>query len=214
MKCSDQVLAVPGIDRGLAADRGVDLRQQGGRHLHVIEPAAHDSSGKPGEIADHAPAERHDQVAALDAGGDQRFTDSLEHGEALRALARRHRHATRRDSCGAKRRLGGGEIVARDRFVGDDGRLGTGTQGGNPLPERGEQAAADHDVIAALAEHDIDDDRVDRAQWSSHGAGSPLTHCAKGVTARPMCPATAPRISSTILSCGTSRDCTTRSARA
>ena len=70
VECADQVLAVAGIDRGLAADGGIDLRQQRGRHLHVIEAAARDGGRKAGQIADHATAERHHQVATLDPRGD------------------------------------------------------------------------------------------------------------------------------------------------
>ncbi len=67
MKGADQVLAVPRIDAGLAADRGVDLRQQRRRHLHEIDAAAHARRGEAGEIADDAAAERNREIAALDA---------------------------------------------------------------------------------------------------------------------------------------------------
>ena len=75
MEGADQVLAVRGVDRGLAADRGIDLRQQRGRHLHVVDAAAHGRGGKAGQIADHAAAERDHQVAAFDARGDDRLAD-------------------------------------------------------------------------------------------------------------------------------------------
>ena len=67
MKGADQVLAVLAVDRGLAADRAVDLRQQRGRHLHVIEAAQQGRGGKAGEIADDAAAQRDERRAALDA---------------------------------------------------------------------------------------------------------------------------------------------------
>ena len=73
MERADQVLAVGGIDRGLAADRGIDLRQQRGRHLHIVEAAPHHRRGKAGEIADDAAAERDHQIAALDARRDDRL---------------------------------------------------------------------------------------------------------------------------------------------
>ena len=60
------------------------------RHLHEIDAAPHARRGKAGEIADHAAAERDDEIAALDAGGDDRLADDLEGREALGALARRH----------------------------------------------------------------------------------------------------------------------------
>ena len=78
VKRAEQILAVRRIDPGLAADRGIDLRQQRGRHLHEIDAAAQDRGGKAGEIADHAAAERDDQIVALDLRRDQRFADLLE----------------------------------------------------------------------------------------------------------------------------------------
>ena len=75
---ADQILALAGVDRGLTADRGIDLRQQRGRHLHVIDAAANDRGGKAAEIADHAAAQRHDDIAALDLCRQQRVADALE----------------------------------------------------------------------------------------------------------------------------------------
>ena len=75
VKRAEQILALRRIDAGLAADRGIDLRQQRGRHLHEIDAAAQDRRGKAGEIADHAAAERDHQIVALDLRRDQRFAD-------------------------------------------------------------------------------------------------------------------------------------------
>ena len=77
MERADQVLAVARIDPGLAADRGIDLRQQRGRHLHDVEAAAQDRGGKAREIADHAAAERDHHVVALDARIEQPVADVL-----------------------------------------------------------------------------------------------------------------------------------------
>ena len=87
MERADQILAVGGIDRGLAADRGIDLCQQRGRHLHVIETAPHRRRGKAGEIADDAAAERDHEIAAFDARGNDRFTDFFEHAESSSTLS-------------------------------------------------------------------------------------------------------------------------------
>src|SRR4029077_13659801 len=75
MERADKVLAVPRVDRGLAADRGIDLRQQCGWHLHDIEPAAQDRRGKAGEIADYTAAERDHHVVALDTRFEQPVAD-------------------------------------------------------------------------------------------------------------------------------------------
>ncbi len=90
MEGADQILAVRGIDRGLAADRGIDLRQQRGRHLHVIEAAPHHRRGETGEIADDAAAERDDEIAALDPRRDDGLADLFEHAVALRGFAGRN----------------------------------------------------------------------------------------------------------------------------
>ena len=87
MKRAEQILAVRRIDSGLAADRGIDLRQQRGRHLHEIDAAAQDRRGKAREVADHAAAERDHQIVALDLRRDQRFADLFKSGIALGALA-------------------------------------------------------------------------------------------------------------------------------
>ena len=42
---ADEILAMARVDGGLAADRGIDLRQERGRHLHVIDAAAHHRGG-------------------------------------------------------------------------------------------------------------------------------------------------------------------------
>ena len=55
---ADRFLPWRRVDAGLAADGGIDLRQQGGRHLHEVDAAPDDGRGEAGEIADHAAAER------------------------------------------------------------------------------------------------------------------------------------------------------------
>ena len=80
MEGADEVLAVARIDAGLAADRGIDLGQQRGRDLHEAHAAPHDRGGKAGEIADDAAAERHDEIAALDARLEDRVANPLQRG--------------------------------------------------------------------------------------------------------------------------------------
>ncbi len=214
MEGADEVLAVIGIDGGLAADRGIDLRKQRGWHLHIVETTADNRGGEAGKIADHAATERHHDIGAFDARGNQRFAHSLEHREALRSLARRHRHRRGTDAGGSERGLGRGEVVTRDRFVGDDRGLGARPQRGNFLAQRGQLTAPDNDLVAALAEHHIDDGWMAGAQRRSHGRRSPSDGCPAPAQATRICPASPLTISSTILSCSTSRDCTVRSAKA
>src|SRR6476659_120126 len=208
MKCTDQVLAVAGIDCGLAADRGIDLRQQRGRHLHVIESATENGGREPGEIADDAAAQRQHEIRTLDACSNQPFAHALEHWNAFRALARRHGHGGGSDARRRKGCLRRSQMVAHDGFVGDDRNLRPGPQRRDLLAQQSQQAAADVNVVAALAERDVDDDRVAGTQGRRHGSWPPSAQ------ATPIRPASALTISSTIFSCMTSRDCTVRSARA
>ena len=206
MERADQILAVGGIDRGLAADRGIDLRQQRGRHLHIIESAPHRGRREAGEIADDAAAERDHEIAALDARGDDRLADLFEHAKALRAFADRNDHAARRHAGSGKRGFGGIEVMTRDILVGDDGGLGARPQRFDARAERGDQPAPDDDVVAAGAERDLDGRRIG-AKRCGH---APAFRAGGAASFRNA--ASAVIMSATMASCGTSRDCTVRSA--
>ena len=84
---ADQVLALRVVHRGLAADRGVDLRQQRGGHLHDREAAQQRGGREAAEVADDAAAERDERRPALDARLEQAIVDEREPGEALVLLA-------------------------------------------------------------------------------------------------------------------------------
>ena len=64
------------------------------------------------------------------------------------------------------------EMMARHRLVGDDRDLAARPEPGDPLAERREQAAADRDVIGAVAERDIDGDRIAGAQAARSWRGA------------------------------------------
>ena len=86
---AEQVLTGTGVDRGLAADRAVDLRQEGRRDLHEIDAAQQCRRGEPRNVADHPAAQGHQHRAALDATGEDVIDEAAEMGEVLGALARR-----------------------------------------------------------------------------------------------------------------------------
>ena len=75
VECTDQVLACRGVDRGLAADRRIDLRQQGRRNLHEAAAALDDRAGEANQIADHPAAERNDMIRPLDTEFEQSVAD-------------------------------------------------------------------------------------------------------------------------------------------
>ena len=84
---ADHVLAARMVDRGLAADRRVDLREQRGRHLHESDAALVDRGGEAGQVADHAAAQGDDQAVAPAARGEQGVEHLLHALPALRLLA-------------------------------------------------------------------------------------------------------------------------------
>ena len=86
--------------------------------------------------------------------------------------------------------------------------------GSDPFAERGQHAAADDDVIGAIAERDVDLDGIGMFQRGSH-----RTALATSAGDWAACPPqrwawSASMHSSTILSCGTSREAMVRSALA
>ena len=84
-----------------------------------------------------------------------------------------------------ERRLGGAEVARRDGLVGDDRGRRAGLQRRDARPELGEQPAADHDVIGALAERHLDGHRFAGAQRRGHGGASRCGRRARGRAARP-----------------------------
>ena len=155
----------------LPPTRGIDLRQQRGRHLHEIDAAAQDRRRKAGEIADHAAAERDDEIVALDLGRDQRFRNLFEPGIALRAFALVHDDArmSRMPAC-EERSLGRLQPMFGHGLVGDDGGAHARPQRGDARAERSQHVATDHDVVGAIAERDVDDGRVRMFQRRGHRA--------------------------------------------
>src|SRR3546814_17444589 len=86
MKGSDKILARGHVDRGLAADAAVDLREQGRRDLDEVAAALDDAAREAAEVADHAAAKSDDMVAALDTSGDQPFGERRAARPAFRSF--------------------------------------------------------------------------------------------------------------------------------
>ena len=76
------------IDAGLAADRGIDLRQQRCGNLDETHAPPQAGGGKAGEVADHAAAERDQKIAALHARCEGRLAKLSEMGVILGRFAR------------------------------------------------------------------------------------------------------------------------------
>ena len=69
------------VDRGLAAQRRIDLRDHRGRNLHQRHAAHVGRRSKAGQIANHAAAEREHGTAPIQFRLDDRVVNALEHGE-------------------------------------------------------------------------------------------------------------------------------------
>ena len=78
VKGPDQVFAMGRIDAGLAPNRGVNLRQQRGRHLHKSHPAPQHGAGKPHQIAHHPAAKGNHNIPAFDFFGQKPFNRARE----------------------------------------------------------------------------------------------------------------------------------------
>src|SRR6478672_10598365 len=98
-------------------------------------------------------------------------------------------------------------------LVADDRELGARAQPSDPLAQRRKLAAADHDVIAALPQRNLNNRGIAASQRRGHGMPPSARSFEVVVGCNSWSPSAA-MISSTILSCGTSRDCTVRSASA
>ncbi len=197
---ADQVLAVGGVDPGLAAHRGIDLGEQGGRRLHEAHAPAQGRGGEAREITHDSAAERHHDVVALDLVGQQAIADLRVGGVALRGFARRHRHDPGAQARRVQARAQTLAVEAGHGLVGDDHRR-AGAETGHGGAGRVENVAADADVVVAA--------RVER-----HVNGQGRTHCAATPWfEEPLRWASSASITScTTRSCETSREGTTTSA--
>ena len=143
------------VDRGLAADRRVDLRKQRRRHLNERHAAHVAGRGEPGDVTDDAAAEREQNGLAITACREQGVEDCIQRGPILVRFAVRqfdHQHAR---VSGTKRGLQTRCVERRDGRVGHD----RGTCGGGQAVKAFrivEQTRADQNVVAAIAQFDGD----------------------------------------------------------
>jgi hypothetical protein len=174
MEGADQILAVARVDAGLAADRAVDLGEQGGRHLHVSNAAQQDRRTEPGKIADHAAAEGDDRGRALDPGREQDIEQPLELRHALGSFAGGQHDAPVAQRGGIEARLEPAKMPGcREALVGHDHQIARAQQR-QLLAALRQQTPADHDVIASVGE--IDPQTLGRAHdapsWTAASACS------------------------------------------
>ena len=151
---ADHVLAEGMVDRGFAADCGIDLRKQRGRHLDERNAALINGCGKTGYVADYAAAERDQRRVALATMREQRIDYRVEGFPALVLFPLRHddRHRAHTLRCEARRQLL--EVKGCDRRIGDD----RGTLLGEARRKQSglcQQASSDVYRIAAFPELNV-----------------------------------------------------------
>ena len=145
------------VDAGLAADAGIDLREEAGRDLHEGHAAAGDRGGKAGEVADDAAAKRHHGVAPLQLGADEAHRPRPRaSGSSWRLRPAARRPARPRSPPRPARRRSAGRCDLRDVLVGDDGDPPRGKDRSDVPACRSDQAGADQDVVGAVPEFDAD----------------------------------------------------------
>ncbi len=154
------------VDPRLAAHGAVDLREQRGRHLYEIDPAHVTGGRETGDVPRNAPAQRNDGRVAVGAVLDQRIQDVPDGLERLVRFA--VGQADRPHLLAREVRQQRFEIQRFDGFVGDHETVGAANVG-RKIEAAAEQAAADKNRIAALAELDRN------GSWIRHG-GRRLQH--------------------------------------
>ena len=136
------------IDRHLAADGGIHLRQKGCRNLNEARPAQIGAGRVPRDIANHAAAQRNHEILARDVRVNQRVIDAF-----------KLRHTLGRFACGQNERMRlcprqfqlrfqRIQIQRRDVFIRHNHRPPSAAHG---QQRRGvfEQSVTDVDVIGA-----------------------------------------------------------------
>jgi hypothetical protein len=68
VKAADEIFSGGKVDAGFAADGGVDLGEEGGRDLDVVDTAHVDGGEEAGEVADDAASEGDEEGGAVGAG--------------------------------------------------------------------------------------------------------------------------------------------------
>src|SRR5207249_9775123 len=87
---ADGVLHAHAVHAGLAADAGVDHREQSGGYLDVADAAQPGRGGHACKVAYGAAADRHDAAPAVDPLALQKREQAGEPSERLRSLATRY----------------------------------------------------------------------------------------------------------------------------
>ena len=167
------------IEAGLAADRGVDHRDQRRGDLYEADAAQQACGREPREVTHDAAADGHDERVAVDAGAEGRVPDGPHARQRLQPLTRSQRDTRAFEGQrmqGLLQRLAARALDVRVRDqddgrgrtprdgVGQPGRLVVAyVDGVAPLPERHEQR------VPIRERHQRVDQRVDVEPFAGQG---------------------------------------------
>ncbi len=139
------------VDRRLAADRGIDLRQDRGRDLNEVDPAHIDGAGKAGQVADDAAAQRDDHVLAVEACVQHGVENEFQAVEGFRLFAGRNNDLMRLVAGGLELRQYAVRMQRADVAVGHHDHALIGQERSNPLFGFAQKAWADDDLVGLEA---------------------------------------------------------------
>ena len=148
---ADQVLALGQVDRGLAADGGVDLREQRGRRLHDGDAAVVHRRREAGGVADHAAAEGDDGVVAEQPPRREARAQGVDGGERLGVLAVADEEEVGGDVGALQRGDERRRVEVGDAGLADDRDAPAAAE---QAPGLAEHAGADDDVVGRALERD------------------------------------------------------------
>ncbi len=181
---ADEVLALRGVDPGLAADGTVDLRQKRGRQLHEADAPAQDSGGKAHKVADHATAKGQDHILAFHLLLQQPFGAAGKVLPVLRPLPRRQGQRRRGNPFGGQCLGQSGKMPRCDGFFGDDGDAFAAQERRDFGPGAGQKALADPHLIGAFAQINRNCVQVQTSSTSGRAFSASTTRAAISSTDR------------------------------
>ena len=157
MEGTQEIFPLADVDPGLAADRGIDLRDDGRRHLYEGDTAVENGGDEARQIPDHAATQRDDQRLPVMSGADHFPAECFRLDHRFRRLASGDRVQGRVETGSFQGFHQGTGVKSSHRVVADNRRAQAGDPG---LIERfsglAEQAGFDEDRVGAVSEIDVD----------------------------------------------------------
>ena len=120
MKGTDEVFAAARVDPGFAADGGINLCQQGGRHLNKIDAAQQRSRHVARQIPHDPAAESQQHIAPLAAVAEHLLADISKDRKRLGFLPAGHRNQPNRYPGVCQLRAQPRTVNPPDRLIGND----------------------------------------------------------------------------------------------